>query len=276
MTMILGTDEGFAEPSLPGQSNPFTLENLQAVPYRRLQKTRRAMLENVTYNVEPQVNDVIRGHRSVYTDRLTARNPRVLAAFHPGAAAAYTGGELPVAIRQATGTILEGTGKAVASPGDLVRTPMGAISSAAGLVSVNLGTGRSNEVAVAWLSANDQDGTSQKYLARVTDVNNWIGIHRQAAGNLRVERNVASAVATERDIPIPTSTPITGNAFGLRLSGTSASVFLNGVKVDEWTLNAAAQGLTGTLMGVLIGAGAFAYTLISYFEAWSLTPVAGV
>jgi len=273
----LGTDEGFLEPSLPGQSNPAPFENLHADIYRRLDMNRRAGLSNRTLDWAPTQNDVVNGHRNVYTTRQASRNPRLLAAFQPGAGAAYTLAAVPMDGRKATGTILDSTGKAIASPGDLSRGPVGAMSSAAGLVSLDLGTGRSNGIFCQWLTMADTDlGATTQYVARTTDASNYIGLSRQAATNLRVTRNVAGTPATERDITIPTTTPATGNAFGLRLDGTSAQAFLNGVKLDDWTLNAAAQGLTGTRLGVVIAAGAHVYNPISYFEAWSLTPVTGV
>lgn len=280
MTMTYGTDEGFNEPGTPGFTNPFQYENLLSPPYRRFAKNRRAGLANATLEWEPTQNDILFAHRNVYTSRFQApstRNPRLLAAFHPGGGQSYESSDVPMSIRRATGVILDSTGKAIASPGDLSRGPLGAMSSAAGLVSVNLGTGRSNDIFAQWLTMSDADVTTvTQHVARVTDANNWIGLSRQAATNLRVTRNVAGTPATERDITIPTTTPATGNAFGLRLSGTTAQVFLNGVKLDDWTLNAAAQALTGTLMGVVLPAGTHVYSPISYFEAWSTTPVLGV
>lgn len=273
--MALGTDEGFAEPSVTGESNPFPYTNLFSVPYRRLAKNRMAGLGNKTADFELNHNDIIAAHRGVYTGRQSARNPRLLVAFDPAAGQAYNGATVPANPRGATNTIQDGTGKNVASPGDLTRAMGEAISSAAGLVSVD--AGRANDLFSNFLTLSDTDlAAATRYVTRATDANNYISMFRQAAGTLRVERNVAGAVATERDITIPTTTPATGNAFGLRLSGTTAAVFMNGTKLDEWTLNAGAQGLTGTRVGVLLAAGAHVYSPIANFECWSITPVLGV
>jgi hypothetical protein len=276
MTMMLGTDEGFVEPGTPGFSNPFPYENLHAITYRRLAKNRQAGLSNKTVDWEPSQNDIVASHRAVYTTRSGhTRHPRLLAAFNPGAGQALGGAETPVSPRAASASLTDVTGKTLThAGGSLTRSgPLG-LSSASSLYIIPV---QANEIFVQWLTMGDTDlANLSKYITRTTDTGNLIQITRQAATNLRVERVVATVAATERDITVPATTPVTGNALGIRLSGTGAAVFLNGTKLDEWTLNAAAQGLTGTNIGMLYTSGNHLFAFLSYFEAWSLAPVLGV
>ena len=269
--LTYGADEGYSEPGVPGATNPFPHQNLHADVYSRLAKNRIAGLSNKTCDFEPSHNDVLYSHRATYTRRFNrdAINPKILGAYDPGLALGYSAAGLSATPRAASGTVLDATGKLFTTPGNLVATKGGAVSSAVGLVL--LPVVKNNEVFAQWLTVGDTDlAAGTKYLVRATDVNNWIGIHRQSATNLRVERDVATVVTTERDITVPATTPATGNALGVRLSGTSASVFLNGTKVDEWTLNAAAQGLAGTQAGLLLAASGNVNSLLDCFEVWSL------
>src|SRR5688572_19196535 len=226
--LSLGTDEGFSEPSVTGQSNPFPYENLHAVTYRRLAENRLAGLANKTLDYALNQNDVVAAHRAVYSNRQAARHPRLLVAASLGSGQGYANANVPILARASTGTLTDGTGKALASPGDVTRLKGLAIGAIAGLFTFPPGAGRGNDVFVQWLTAGDTDlAGTVTYLVRTTDANNWIGIARQAATNLRVQRNVAGTPATERDITILSTTPTTGNALGIRLSGTSAQVFLN-------------------------------------------------
>lgn len=274
MPLTLGTDEGYAEPGLPGATNPFPQVNLHAPQYQRLVQNRIAGLSNEASTAAvPNINDVVMGHRSVYAPKRymgygTGLPSRLLFAYDPAAAVGYT--ELSALPSAATGTVVDVTGKAIATPGNMVQLKGGGLLAAVGLVTAPVA--RNNDLFAQWLTYASTDlAATTKYLVRVTDTNNWIGIHRQSATNLRVERNVASVVATERDITIPASTPVNGNAIGIRLSGTSAAVYLNGTRVDSWTLNAAAQGLAGTLSGILFAAGGNLLSLVDCWEVWKTT-----
>jgi hypothetical protein len=95
--------------------------------------------------------------------------------------------------------------------------------------------------------------TTTPYIAlKYTDTNNMVRLYRQAATNYRVERVVAGVVTTELDITVDNAVTSKFNssssgsmALHILPNNTTCRVFLQGDKIAEFELSAAAQALTG-------------------------------
>jgi len=263
----IGSELGFVENPVAGQSlqDPFPNTNLMSMPYRRLAETRQAALSGKNA-IALTWNDVLYAHRMVYTkvNQLGSRLPtNLLFAYSPGAKLAYTtamGGVTGTTDTDVTGkTFTQAQGQII----DGVR-----IQVANGVSTAPLATGQTdNQVWLMLAHGEPAVAAASIMYARRTDANNWIRFFRQSATNVRIEKDVASATTTERDITIPTTEPISGSAYAIRINGTICQVFVNGTLYDQFTLSAGAQGLTGLQVGFDTTAAARAG--MGELEVWS-------
>lgn len=267
----IGQDEGFGDVGAYGFTDPFPGITLSHPLYRRLVETRMVALADAAKIQDigvPTYNDVAYAVRSVYakTGALGALPRNLIAAYSPGSKFGYANILLSGAAAATTDTDV--TGKTITFPSS-VNTMAGRIG-ATGIATVDALL--ANGLIVGFITGiGDPTVASTGILyARRTDTNNWIRISRQAATNLRVEKDVATVITTEADITIPTGEPVTGSAIFLRLEGTSLKVYMNGTKYATVALSAGAQGLAGTLIGY--DTGLPAVRIGGEFEAWTVAP----
>lgn len=267
----LGQDEGFADAGAYGLSDPFPGVTLTHPMYRRLVETRMVALADAARIQDigvPSWNDVIYGVRNVYakTPALGVLPRNLIAAYSPSSKFGYA--NIGVSGAAAAVADTDVTGKTITFPSS-VNTAVGRIG-ATGVATVDALL--ANGLIVGFITGIGDPTVANSGLlyVRRTDTNNWIRISRQAATNLRVEKDVATVVTTEADVTIPTTEPVTGSAIFLRLEGTSLKVYMNGTKYATIALSAGAQGLAGTLIGY--DTGLPANRLGAEFEAWTVAP----
>lgn len=270
-SLLYGTDEGYAEPGLPGQTNPFPFTNILNRSIANLTANRMAGLANQSADYLPSWNDIMYAYRMVYTNRsfgTPGSSPKkLLSAFSPDAMMGYSlqdfyGGYTPGP------NGIDVTGKVITFPGNQNPIKSVDVQSTPGLTTIPIGSG--NNIFVQMLTATSGDSTALPKLAtKVTDANNYLRLAVISSTTLRLDRLVAGVGTTEQDFTLSAGTfNRSGNAIGIRIEGANVGVFLNGKKLGTVALSGAAQALAGTAAGVHTPTVATAS--VDCFEAWSL------
>ncbi len=255
---IIGAEEGTVDTGLYGATASFPSTSFLNGPMRRLGETRMAMLRGQSLDYVPSWNDLLMSHRETYDRNFRGTraqqillSPRRFAfksdalfgkveqklqdqGFAGGSGSLYDQRD-PSAIQTASG-----------GPATGIATSGGVIPSTAGQWSYSLGA--ADRMGAVALLPNDPGLALQAYIAiNVTAATDMIRIFRQSATNWRIERVVASTPATELDIATTAAIdPPGSSAMAIRRDGTRCRAFANGRKIADFTLNAAAQALTGT------------------------------
>ena len=264
----IGTDEGFVgNYGVPGSSDPTPTVSLGDYRIKRLIETRMAAMGGKTLPFTLSWNDIVFAYRMIYTREATARLPsNLLFAYSPAAKLAYSNAYGRA--QETTDTDVTGKTFTLAS-GQLV--DQGRQQAAAGVSTAPLATGFTDNLVWIMLAHGEPAVAAHPILyARRTDASNWLRLTRQSATNVRLEKDVATTITTERDTTIPATEPLSGSAYALRINGTVAQIYVNGTKYDEFTLSAGAQGLTGLQIGFDVGAAGRA--VMGELEVWSTLP----
>jgi len=271
--MQIGTDGGFVDkPDATGFSDPFPSISLVSSGVRNLIETRMAALTGRTLQVPPTWNDVKYAYRMVHgragnalgkTADIARNMPNLMAAYSPAAQEAYTNGS---GVAQGT-TGTDVTGKTLTFASSQVVGGM-RLQAAAGLSTVPLAAGTLDNLVWVWsVHSEPTAGQSPIMSLRRTASTDMLSFVRTNATTVTVTRTVASTPTTERTITVPATEPIGNAAYAIRINTTVAQFYLNGTKYDEWTLNAAAQALTGLNVGFDVGAAG--RMAMGEFEVWS-------
>lgn len=263
----IGTNEGFTgRPGLTGTDDPFQSLPVSEYRYKRLAETRAAALQGKTLPYQMSWNDVVYAYRMVY-DKATGMGSRLptnlMFAYSPGAKLGYSANYG----RAQETTDTDVTGKTITlAAGQVVgQTRMQA---ATGVSTAPLAAGTLDNLVWLMLAHGEPAVAAAPIMyARRTDANNWIRFFRQSTTNVRIEKNVASTTTTERDVTVPSTEPIVGSAYAIRINGTICSVYVNGIQYDSFTLSAGAQGLTGLQVGFDMTAAGRA--VMGELEVWS-------
>lgn len=268
----IGTNEGFTgRPGLTGTDDPFTVLPVSDYRYKRLAETRAAALQGKTLPYQMNWNDVVFAHRMVY-DKATGLGPRLptnlMFAYSPAAKLAYS--QNYGRAQETTDTDV--TGKTITTAAGQI-IGQGRVQVANGVSTAPLAAGTTDNLVWIMLAQGEPAVAAAPIMyARRTDANNWIRFFRQSATNVRIEKDVATTITTERDVTVPATEPIVGSAYAIRINGATCSVYVNGTQYDSFTLSAGAQGLTGLQVGFDTTAAARA--VMGELEVWStLAPV---
>lgn len=266
-TLLLGTNNGHAGTGLPGFQDAMPFEPNNYI-MRRYVETFMATMQGQALGSKPSWNDVLNTYRMLHTrDGMGPVPPNMIAGLG-------SGGIMPRANPQT------GTGNFAAGKIDPVS---GALVTSAGIqhhkgvtdqTAVGIATvvAQNDNVAIVASVLGDQSSsqyTGPLVYTRRTDASNWIRASRQAAGVLRIEKNIATVITTEVDLTVDVNEPVSGSSIGLRINGTRMRVVYNGVMVGDFTLSAGAQGLAGTLAGVEIAD--TSRQAIDAFTVWRVT-----
>lgn len=257
----IGTDEFYVgKPDASLLSDPFPTIPLNNQAIRNLVETRMAALQGNSLQFPPTWNDVIYAYRMVYGRfgnelgnfaNLARNMPNLVAAYSPASEMRYTTGQ---GSTQGTTSTSEVTGKTPVFPNSQV-FDAGRSQAATGLSTIPLAAGTLDNLVWLWLVHQEPTaGQSPVMSLRRTASTDFLSFVRTNATTVTVTRTVASTPTTERTITVPTTEPLNQSAYALRINGTVAKFYLNGTQYDSWTLNAAAQSLTGLNVGFDIGA----------------------
>jgi hypothetical protein len=269
----IGTDEFYADkPDANLLSDPFPTIVLTNNAVRNLVETRMAALMGKSLPFPPSWNDVVYAYRMIYGrygnslgdfNKLARNMPNLLAAYSPAAEMRYTTG---TGVAQGT-TGTDVTGKTATFATSQV-FDAGRIQAATGLSIIPLAAGSLDNMVWLWLVHQEPTvGQSPVMSLRRTASTDFLSFVRTNATTVTVTRTVASTPTTERTITVLATEPLNTSAYALRINGTVAQFYLNGTLYDTWTLNAAAQSLTGLNVGFDIGA--VGRMVMGELEVWS-------
>lgn len=267
-TLVIGTNNGHVGTGLVGFQDAIPFEP-QSYIMRRYVETFLATMQGQALGYKPSWNDVLNTYRMLHTrDGMGALPANMIAGYSPAGALARTNPQSGTNSYTATKTDNVSGAVLTASSGIRVHKSLG-MPSATG---VNTVVAQNDNLAI--VASVIGDNVSSQYVGplvhiRRTDANNWIRVSRQAAGNVRVEKDIASAVTTEADLPVDTTEPLSGAAIGVRINGTRMRVFYNGVMLGDFTMSAGAQGLAGTLAGVEVAD--ITRESLDAFTVWKVT-----
>jgi hypothetical protein len=271
--MQIGTDELYVgKPDVNGFNDPFPTIPVLSRPIRNLVETRLAAMQGKTLPHPLTWNDVVFAYRSVYGRfgnelgnyaDFAKKVPGLLFAYSPAAQLRYSNAQ--GAVQGTTDTDV--TGKTITFPASQVLDATRA-QAATGASTVSLGAGvTDNLVWVVLHHAEPTAGQSPVLSLRRTAATDFLSFVRTNATTVTVTRTVASSPTTERTITIPNTEPLGNSAYAMRINGTVASFYVNGTQYDSWTLNAAAQSLSGVNVGFDIGAAG--RSALGEFEVWT-------
>jgi hypothetical protein len=269
-TLRLGNNEGYNDAGVIGLQDAFPTQPLDTTAIRRLTETRMCALANANKIQDvgvPSWNDVMFAHRRIYaaTRSMGGVAPNLLVAYSPAANLGYDV-DGRGAIQGTTET--DETGKTVTLPASSSWDGARTVSTAQ-IATVPLAAGTTDNLAWVQLCHIENSVTASIatfMYARYTDANNWLRLSRQSATNVRLEKDVAAVVTTEADFVVSATEPFDGSAYALRINGTLASVYCNGLKLGTVTLSAGAQALVGLLTGQIVPVSRGA---LGELEVWS-------